>query len=86
MAKTRRAPGEPIHHADLARLVPDITDARAAAIEACGATPPQLEEAIAWAAGESDVMGGELERPLDGPVAALYDILTADEAFEGDRD
>ncbi len=78
--------GSQITHADIARLLPGLTEAKAAAVEASGATLPQLEEAIAWAAGESDVMGGELERPLDGRVAELYDILTADQAYEDDRD
>jgi hypothetical protein len=31
-------------------------------------------------------MGGELERPLDGVVAAVYDILMAGEEFLEDRD
>ena len=29
---------------------------------------------------------GDLERPLDGVVARLYEILTADEEFLGERD
>ncbi len=39
---------------------------------------------MAWAPGESDVMG-ELERPLEGAVARGYDILTQDEAWLEDR-
>ena len=62
-----------------------MPDARIAAILATGATIEQLEEAAAWAAGESDVMG-EMRRPVSGPVAAVYEILTADEALAEDRD
>ena len=29
---------------------------------------------------------GDLERPLEGVVARLYEILTADEELLGDRD
>ena len=40
---------------------------------------------MAWASGESDVMG-DLERPLAGVVAQLYDILMTGEEFPEDRD
>jgi hypothetical protein len=40
---------------------------------------------VAWASGESDVMG-DLERPLKGAVAQLYDILMAGEESPEDRD
>ena len=62
-----------------------LADARITAIVATGATIVQLEEAAAWAAGESDAMG-ELERPVSGPVAAIYDILTAEEEYTEDCD
>ena len=71
---------------DLRHIVGDLDDARIAAILATDATVEQLEEAAAWASGESDVMGGELERPLDGVVAAVYDILMTGEEFLEDRD
>ncbi len=70
---------------DVEEILGPMPDARIAAILATGATVRQLEEAAAWATGESDVMG-ELRRPVSGPVAAVYDILTADEAFAEDRD
>lgn len=60
----------------------NIEDAKVAAIERCGATRAQLEAAVAWAAGQTGVMG---MRPLSGAVAEVYDILTADEAFEVDE-
>jgi hypothetical protein len=40
---------------------------------------------MAWASGASDIMG-DLERPLTGAVARLYDILMTGEEFAEDRD
>ena len=45
----------------------------------------ELEKSLAWASGESDVMG-DLERPLAGVVAQLYDILMTGEEVPEDRD
>lgn len=70
---------------DALEILGPLPDERIAAILATGATVRQLEEAAAWAAGESDVMG-QMRRPVSGPVAAVYDILTANEAFAEDRD
>jgi hypothetical protein len=60
-------------------------DAKTAAMLATGANAEQLEEATAWASGESHVMD-DLERPLTGVVAQLYDILLTGEEFPEDRD
>lgn len=62
----------------------NIEDAKVAAIERSGATAEQLEEAVAWASGLSGEMGKQ-GHPLSGIVAQLYEILTADEEFEDDR-
>ena len=70
---------------DAIEIFGPLPDARIAAILATGATVQQLEEAAAWAAGESDVMG-QMRRPVSGPVAAVFDILTANEALANDRD
>jgi hypothetical protein len=70
---------------DVRDIVGDLDDARIAAILAIGANAEELEEAMAWASGESDVMG-DLERPLTGAVAQLYDILMTGEEFPEDRD
>lgn len=69
---------------DVIEILGPLAAARVTAIVATGATVGQLEQAAAWAAGESDAMG-ELERPVSGPVAAVYDILTAEEEFAEDR-
>lgn len=70
---------------DVTRVLGQVTDARAAAILATGATAAELEEAAAWAAGESDVIG-KLQRPASPIVGAVYDILTAEEKFPGARE
>lgn len=70
---------------DVISVLGPIPDARVTAIVATGATVEQLEEAAAWAAGASDAMA-ELERPVSGPVAAIYDILTAEEELQQDAD
>ena len=70
---------------DVRDIVGDLDDAKIAAILATGANAEQLEKAMAWASGESDVMG-DLERPLTGVVAQLYDVLMTGEEFPEDRD
>ncbi len=72
-------------HDQILRIAGEISDAKVAAIEAMGATLEELEEAVAWAVGESDIMGDQ-RRPLAGRIDALYDILTADEDYGDERD
>jgi len=69
---------------EIVALLGDIEAAKAEAILATGATMAQIEEAQAWVAGESDVMG-DLEKPLNGTVAAVFEILSSEEPPE-DRD
>lgn len=69
---------------DINSILGNLDDASTAAILEIGPSVKELEEAMAWASGESDVMG-ELERPLEGAVARVYDILTQDEAWLEDR-
>jgi hypothetical protein len=70
---------------DIRDIVGDLDGAKVAALLATEANPEELEEARAWASGESDIMG-ELERPLGGVVARLYDILMSGEEFPDERD
>ncbi|MDP6707871.1 MAG: hypothetical protein QF893_16115 [Alphaproteobacteria bacterium] len=74
----RDTSGVRLTHDEITRVLGPIDDAKASAILAVGASLQDLEEAAQWVAGESDVMG-ELERPLTGVAAEVYDILTADE-------
>lgn len=86
MAETRGTGQRPATLAEIREMVGDVEAAKLEAILATGATPGQIEEAMAWAAGESDVMGAELERPLSGPVAAVYEILASELPPLEDRD
>lgn len=79
------APAGSLTHDVIRDIVGDIEDAKAAAIIATGATAEDLEEAVAWASGESDMMG-DMERPLAGVIAQVYDILTAEEELEEERE
>ncbi len=73
-----------VTHDMVVGLVGEIGNARLAAILAARPTLEDLEEAVAWAAGESDVMGEE-RLPLSGVAAQVYDILTADEDYYNDE-
>ena len=55
---------------DARDIVGDLDDAKIAAVLATGANAEQLEEAMAWASGESDVMGepGASPRRRGGPA------------------
>ena len=67
-------------HDMVVSVVGELTDAKVAQIIATGATMEELEEAVAFAAGEDDVMG-EARVPAAGRVAEIYDILTLEEEF-----
>jgi hypothetical protein len=69
---------------DIRRLCGDVQDWKIAAVLARQATLADLEEAVAWQAGLDDEMGAE-RKSLEGSVAELYDILTADEPSDDDR-
>lgn len=71
-------------HEQIAEIVGDIDDMRAAEIIATGATIQELEEAVAWAARESDVMG-DLRLRASAVVGKVYDLLTAEEKLGDER-
>lgn len=75
---------DPLTHETIVRIAGEVSDAKAVAIIASGANRDELEQAVAWAGREDDVMG-EQRRRLSGIVAELYEILTADEAEENER-
>jgi hypothetical protein len=81
MATSMESAPRPARLDEIRALVGDLEAAELEAILATGATPAQIEQALAWAAGESDVMGDE-ERRLHGAVAAVYDILVTEETAE----
>ena len=88
MTDERRRSGDsarqPVTRNDVLRLFGNIQNGKCAAILQTGATMEELEEVAAWTAGEDDVMG-EIERPLHGAAAQVYEILTADEWLEEER-
>ncbi len=71
-------------HEQINGVVGDIDDMRAAEIIATGATIEELEEAVAWAARESDVMG-DLRLRGSPVVGKVYDLLTAEEKLGDER-
>ena len=71
-------------HDEVVRLVGDLEDAKVAEILAIAPTREELEEAVAWAESESDVMG-ELEKSLSGSAARVYEILMTRKDFGEDE-
>ena len=69
---------------DVMDVFGDLEDMKIAAIVAEQPTLEELEEAAAWAAGESYVLG-DMERPLEGVIARVYDIITSDRELDEDR-
>ena len=85
MQKSSPAAGrQPVSHEDVVRLVGEMEDAKISALLEIAPTLQELEEAIAWAEAESDVMG-ELEKPLSGPVSRVYEILMTRKETEEDE-
>jgi len=76
--------GPPVTRAQIKEIVGEMDDIKAARIIASGATLDDLEQAAAWAAGESDVMSAALLR-ASVKVQAVYDILTAEEKYPAER-
>ena len=64
------------------RITGDIDDSKIAAILAIEPSVAELEEAAGWSRGEGNLLG-ESGHVLHGKVAAIFDILTADD--EDDR-
>ena len=84
-AKQSKELGAAITPAQVIEIVGPLTDARATAIIATGATVEQIEEAAAWADGDSDVMG-DLRLRAAPPVVAVYEILRDEQRYAEDRD
>lgn len=75
----------PVTAGQVVEICGPLDDDRVMAIIGTGATIEQIEEAAAWADGESDVMA-ELRIKASGPAAAVYDILRAEQRYAEDRD
>jgi uncharacterized protein with GYD domain len=66
---------------DVAAALGEADEAAIADIMALTPTCEEFEIALAWAEGESDVMGEE-RHPLEGKAKQIYDILTAGGAWQ----
>jgi len=66
---------------EIRRQCGDILDWQVEAILESGAGAEDVGAALAWMAGQDDVMG-EARRPLAGTAAEVYEILAAGEAFD----
>ena len=75
---------QPPSYEELVRLVGELEPTRLAEIEQLQATINEIEEAVAFATGEDDVMG-EARVPLIGRAAEVYEIITADEATDEEQ-
>lgn len=75
---------KPPSYGDLVRLVGELEQAQLAEIEKLQATIAEIEDAVAYAAGEDDVMG-EARIPLIGRAAEVYEIIKTDEAMDEER-
>jgi len=76
---------KPLTRKAINEIIGRVGDETAAAIVATGASEEQLMEARQWSIGDSS-LGEEEGRPLEGVVAELYDILTADAASRAEED
>jgi hypothetical protein len=70
--------GETATSDDLRQILGDMDDQTAAAILALQPNIAQVEEVRSWLDGGGDVLGKE-QRPLDGVVAQIYDMLAVEE-------
>ena len=77
MPVRRRSPHAHPTLSEIAELVGGDDPVKHLRILRTGATFGEIEQALAWAAGAGERLG-ESERPLQGRVAAVYDILTED--------
>lgn len=70
----------PLMHDDIVHIVGDLEDSKIAAILAIAPTAQEVEAAVLWAEAESDVVD-ELEQPLTGATALIYEILITRKDF-----
>ena len=85
MTVSNRPGSRPASLHEIRAIVGDLEAAKLEAILTTRASAAEIEQALAWAAGETDVMG-DLERPLTGPVAAVYEILASELPPTDERD
>jgi hypothetical protein len=77
-ARSSAAPPGVLGSEELKSILGEVDDAKLIEILKLQPTLAELEEAAIWATGNGDILakGG---RPMTGTVAAIVEILTADE-------
>lgn len=75
-----------LSHEQVFAIVGEVDDQIAADIIKTGATAEELLEAFEWASGSGETaIGEELERPIEGAVAEVFDILTAERVYSDEE-
>lgn len=70
-----------ITHDDIKAILGDLDEAKIIDILALKPALAELEEAAVWATGDGEVLGKD-SPPLTGKVAAILEIIIADEEEE----
>lgn len=78
---SQTAAASPVSLNELRAMGRDLDDEKLIAILNLQPTAAELEEAVAWASGDGDVLA-KRGRPMTGTVAAIVEILTSDEDDE----
>lgn len=78
MRKSNLMPHQEATGRDVHQILGDMDEGTAVAILALHPNVAQLEEARVWLSGGGDLLGKE-QRPLDGVVAQIFDMLKVDE-------
>jgi len=85
MANTLNAPSAGrLSPEEVRRLCGDEPDWKLEAILETGADIAELEAALAWVAGEDEVLGKD-RQPLAGRAAEIYEILLSDVGPDDER-
>jgi hypothetical protein len=84
-AKKTDSKGIPVvSAAEIRRVAGPLNDETVAQIMRIGPSMEELEIAARYATGEGDLLD-RMGHPLDGRVAQIYDILSAEEGDEEER-
>lgn len=77
---------QPLTHDQITAVIGEVDDQTATDIIKTGATVEELLEAFEWASGSGEAaVGEELERPIEGVVAEVFDILTAERLYSDEE-
>ena len=77
-ARTTAAPADVLSPDQLKSILGEVDDAKLIEVLKLQPTLVELEEAAIWATGNGDILAKD-GRPMTGTVAAIVEILTAEE-------